>query len=96
MLEQQKKSLPKFGPNDEQLLISAYTEGIIDYSHTATQAVTALSCYPKYTEFLERFSVKKIQNAIGRIKAKSATPEDLYAQERQRLNTRNVITEQFG
>ena len=91
-----KKSGPKFGPNDEQMLRCAFVEGIIDYSTTASQAITALSCHPKYTEFLERFSIKKIQNAMGRIKAKFATPEDLMTQERERLQARNVITEQFG
>jgi hypothetical protein len=55
-----------------------------------------LSCHPKFTEFIDKYTLKQIQNAMARIKANAATPEDLYTQQRQRLQSRNLITEQFG
>jgi hypothetical protein len=94
--KRQKKNTPKYSPNDEQLLVSAYTDNIIDYTTTGTQALTALSCHPKFTEFIDKYTLKQIQNAMARIKANAATPEDLYTQQRQRLQSRHLITEQFG
>jgi hypothetical protein len=85
-----------FTKNDTQTLMTAYTDGLINYGMTAGLVCTALSCYPAFVDFLEKFSLKQIQNAIGRIKKAHMTPEDLHNSEMRRLSTQNQVTEAFG